>query len=133
GLQSFLRAPISKPGRPLYASTDLLQGFEYHRILRLEFSVHGHVFRHVLTKKNQRVPNVIGLINRRGYLFHHLSFGLRANPRWSFYEYDWHFSPTSKLPFFSDPSPPSFPILISTNSLDESFLQRIRCRGNYQG
>src|SRR6266849_5227292 len=81
--------------RTLHPGADLLQRFEYLRILRLEFSIHGHIFGGVFTKKDQRVSDVIGLIDGRGDLFHHLRFCLRANPRRSFYEYDWHSSPTS--------------------------------------
>src|SRR5215471_8950210 len=46
----------------------------------------------IFPKKDQRIADVIGLVDRNGDLFHHFRFGLWTNAWRRFNEYYWHVS-----------------------------------------
>src|SRR5262249_36989738 len=66
--------PVSQCREPqveLGSSDYFLESFEDFGVLGLDAPVHGHVFHRILAKKDQRVPDVVGLVNSFSHLLHH--------------------------------------------------------------
>ena len=64
--------------------TDLLQDLLDLGVFRQKFPIQGDIFRRAFLEKNQRITDVVGLIDGRGDFFHHLLLGDGANARRSF-------------------------------------------------
>src|SRR5215475_14467593 len=71
-------------------SADFLERLDNLWVLRLEAAVHGDVLRGILAQEDQRVADVIGLVDRARDLLHHSLLGLGPNAGRGFDKADRH-------------------------------------------
>src|SRR5262245_7332034 len=69
---------------------DLLQRREDLWILRLQFPIHCHVLRRILTQEDERLPNAVRIVDGLGDLLHHCLLRLRADAGRRLHEDDRH-------------------------------------------
>src|SRR5215470_12787911 len=69
---------------------DFLERLDNLRVLRLEAAVHGDVLCGILAQEDQRVADVIGLVDRARDLLHHSLLGLGPNAGRRFDKADRH-------------------------------------------
>src|SRR5262249_46678544 len=78
-----------REGEPV-SSADPLERLQDLWVLGLETAVHGYILRRVLPEKDQRVADVVSIIDRGRNFLEHLFLSLRFNARRSFDKHNRH-------------------------------------------